>query len=404
MLFQKRHIGEKILQANQQFPVVLLVGARQVGKTTLLRHLCEKERQYLTLDDPLLRNLAIQDPALFLQRFPPPLLIDEIQYAPQLLPYIKMYVDQSHQKGLFWLTGSQQFHLMKGVSESLAGRIAILHLLGLSLSHHEKLKAFIPTEEHLKELSHPSQSLSLKEVYRRIWRGFFPAIALDSTIDKPLFYSSYVQTYLQRDVRDLANVGDEMAFLRFLRAAASRTATLLNYSDLARDADISPVTAKKWLSILEASGIVYILQPYHTNFTKRLVKAAKLYFIDTGLCSYLTEWSTPDTLESGAMAGPILETCAVIEVLKTYWHTGQHAPLFFYRDKDKQEIDLLIVKDQTIYPAEIKKTASPSKDDFKNFHHLQQLRCSIGHGAVICLTQQLLPLNRSVSAIPLTMI
>lgn len=305
---------------------------------------------------------------------------------------------------MYWLTGSQQFHLMNGVSESLAGRVAILKLLGLSLTPKEPLKPFIPDSDRLFQRSGHSKVLSLKEVYHHIWRGFFPAIALDDTIDRDLYYSSYVQTYLQRDVRDLANVGDEMSFLRFLRAAAARTATLLNLSDLARDADISPVTAKKWLSILEASGIIYLLQPYHTNFTKRLVKTPKLYFIDTGLCSYLTDWTSAETLEKGAMSGHIFETCAIIEILKSYYHSGLQPPLYFYRDKDKQEIDLLIIKDRTIYPVEIKKTASPSRDALKHFHLLKNLKAPIGPGAVICLANQFLPLDAENSCVPLSYI
>lgn len=399
--YHHRALAQPLLKASEQFPIVLLIGARQVGKTTLLIHLSQKERHYVTLDDPLARRLAIEDPALFLQRFPAPVLIDEIQYAPGLLPYIKMSVDQNKRKGMYWLTGSQQFHLMKGVSESLAGRVAVLQLLGLSLNSKEPATPFFPKANALLK---GANKFSLKELYYHIWRGFYPAVALDETINRDLFYSSYVQTYLQRDVRDLANVGDEMSFLRFLRAAAARTANLLNMSDLARDADISPVTAKKWLSILEASGIVYLLQPYHTNVTKRLVKTPKLYFIDTGLCSYLTDWTSPETLEKGAMSGAIFETCAVIEILKSYTHAGFQAPLYVYRDKDKQEIDLLIIKDQTIYPIEIKKTASPTKDAIKNFRLLKNLKLPVGPGAVICQVNQPLPLDAENTCIPLSLI
>lgn len=251
MRFHKRALSQFFLQASKQFPVVLLIGARQVGKTTLLQHLKEPKRTYVTLDDPLLRDLAKSDPVLFLQRFQPPLIIDEIQYAPELLPIIKMIVDQKQEKGLFWITGSQQFHLMKGVSESLAGRVAILRLLGLALTEDKINVPFLPEEDHLlKRAEEITASLTLQELYHTLWRGFFPAMVYEKTLDRNLFYSSYVQTYLQRDVRDLANVGDELAFLRFLKAAAARTANLLNISDLARDADVSPVTAKRWLSIL----------------------------------------------------------------------------------------------------------------------------------------------------------
>ena len=391
-------------KAASQFPVMLLTGARQVGKTTFLRHLSQDERAYVSLDDPLILKLARDDPALFMQRFPPPVLIDEIHYAPGLLPYIKMEVDRDRKPGLFWLTGSQQFHLMKGVSESLAGRVGIMQLLGLSrrecAGRSQESVPFIPTPEDIKQRIQSGGSLSLKELYKIIWRGSFPAIALEEVTDRNLFYSSYVQTYLQRDIRDLARVGDEMAFLRFLRAAAARTGQLLNLAELARDADVAPNTAKNWISILQTSGIVYFLEPYHTNVTKRLVKTPKLYFLDTGLCAWLTEWSSPETLEAGAMSGAILETWIVTEMLKAWWHNGRNAPFYFYRDKDQKEVDLLIVLDGTIYPLEFKKTASPDKNAVRHFEVLKKLKLPVGPGGVICLTAQMIPLTATVSAIP----
>jgi len=385
--------------------VLLLTGPRQVGKTTVLRHLSKNRRAYVTLDDPALAVLAREEPALFLERFAPPVLIDEIQYAPELLPHIKMHVDTHRRTGGFWLTGSQNFQLMKGISESLAGRVGIVHLLGLSLRElrreADRADAFLPTPKQLEKRLASGKRISLKEVYRTIWRGAYPAIALHKKTDRDLYYSSYIQTYLQRDVRDLANVGDSSTFLKFLRASAARTGQLLNMSDVARDAAVSPATAMKWLSILEASGIVYLLEPYSTNITKRLVKAPKLYFLDTGLCAYLTEWSSPETLEAGAMTGAILETFLFTEILKSYWHNGRRAPLYYYRDKDKKEIDLLIVKDRTLYPLEFKKTAHPGKDDIRHFQVLEQLHAPVGHGGVICLADTLLPLGKNASVIPI---
>lgn len=239
------------------------------------------------------------------------------------------------------------------------------------------------------------------ELYTCIWRGSFPAVSLDEAVDRNLFYSSYVQTYLQRDIRDLARVGDEMAFLRFLRASAARSGNLLNIADLARDADVAPNTAKNWLSILQASGIVFLLQPFHNNVTRRLVKTPKLYFLDTGLCSWLTEWSSPETLEAGAFSGNILETWILSEILKSWWHNGRQAPFYYYRDKDQKEIDLLIIQDGTIYPLEFKKTASPSKDTIKHFHLLEKLKMTIGPGGVICLTDQSIPLTSETAIIPI---
>ncbi|MCE2431689.1 MAG: ATP-binding protein, partial [Candidatus Latescibacteria bacterium] len=359
---------------------------------------------YVTLDDPLVQSLAKEDPALFMQRYPPPVLIDEIQYAPELLPHIKIAVDRDRSPGQFWLTGSQQFHLMKGVSESLAGRVGIVQLYGLSRRERigSDASPFLPISDTIQNRLQTGGTLGLKELYRLIWRGDFPAIALDDQMDWNLFYSSYLQTYLQRDIRDLARVGDELSFLRFLRAAAARTAQMLNFSDLARNADVAPNTAKTWLSILQASGIIYLLEPYYTNLTKRIVRSPKLYFLDTGLCAYLTEWSSPETLEAGAMSGPILESWIVSELLKSYRHNGHMPPFYYYRDRDGKEIDLLILRDGTIYPLEIKKTASPNKNHVRHFRVLKKLNMPIGPGGVICLSEQLLPLTETAMSIPVS--
>ncbi len=403
-MYIERTLEGFLKKAAGQFPVTLVTGPRQVGKTTILQHLSKDERTYVTLDDPTLATLAREEPSLFLQRFKPPVLIDEIQYAPELLPHIKMAVDKERKNGMFWLTGSQQFQLMQGVTESLAGRVGIVNLLGLSLKelqqHAGQAVPFLPTEKQLQDRLKISPSLSLQDIYHVIWRGSYPAIALNDKADRDLFYRSYIQTYLQRDIRDLANVGDEGTFLKFLRAAAARTGQLLNMSDMARDADVSVTTAKRWLSILEASGIIYLLEPYHSNVTKRLVKAPKLYFLDTGLCAYLTEWSSPETLEAGAMSGAVLETFIFTEILKSYWHNGKRAPLYYYRDKDKKEIDLLIVQDETLYPLEFKKSAAPDKNMARNFGLLDQLKKPVKESGIICLTETLLPIAENISAIP----
>jgi predicted AAA+ superfamily ATPase len=404
-----RTLEHYLRTVSKQFPILLVTGARQVGKTTLFRELGGTDRSYVTLDDYDVLTLAKEEPALFFQKYPPPLTIDEIQYAPGLLPYIKMMVDNNRVPGLFWLTGSQQFHMMKGVSESLAGRVGIVDLLGLShtelLGHGHDATPFLPTQDMINARVIATSPLQLKELYALIWRGSLPAVALKDSqggdVDRDLFYNSYVRTYLQRDVRDLSKVGDEMAFLRFLRAAAARTGQLLNLADLARDAEISFNTAKNWLSILKTSGIVYLLEPYFINVTKRMVKSPKLYFLDTGLCSYLTEWSSPATLEAGAMSGAILETWILGELLKGYLHNGRRAPFYFYRDKDMKEIDLLIIQDGTVYPLEFKKSASPNRDDVKHFHLLQRLGMPIGPGGVVCLATESLPLTSTTVSIPI---
>lgn len=399
-MYLPRTLEDSLKRASDHFPVVLITGARQVGKTTLLRHAAGESRRYVTLDDPLVLRLAREEPALFLQRFPPPVLIDEVQYAPDLLPHIKIAVDSSGTPGLFWLSGSQQFHLMKGVSESLAGRVGILRLLGLSRREMVGDVAAAPFLPGAPAPPHREPPLDLLELYRTIWRGAYPAVALQPAMDKELFYGSYLQTYLQRDIRDLARVGDELAFLRFLRVAAARTGQLLNMTELARDSDIAPNTARHWISILEASGIVHLLPPYHTNRTKRLVKTPKLFFLDTGLCTYLTEWTSPETLERGALSGAILETWIITELLKSYWHAGRHAPFTFYRDKDQKEVDLLIEQNGLLHPIEIKKTASPNVSAVRAFDTLSNAGLPVGHGALICLVGESLPLTRQVDIVP----
>lgn len=403
-MYHPRTLENFIPKAATSFPVLLVTGARQVGKTTLLKALLEPQRRYVTLDDPMLLALARQDPALFMQRFRPPVLIDEIQYAPGLLPFIKMAVDEDRTPGRFWLTGSQQFQLMRGVSESLAGRIGIVHMQGLSrmeaAGRGKRQRPFLPGPDLFSALPDGQDPPSLLELYALIWRGSFPALVVSQDMDRDLFLGSYVQTYLQRDVRDLAQVGDEMAFLRFLSGTAARTGQLLNMAELARDADVAPNTAKRWMSILQASGLVYLLEPWFTNVTKRMVKSPKLYFLDTGLAAYLTEWSSPETLEAGAMAGAMLETWVVAELLKSWWHNGLRAPFHYYRDKELREIDLLIAQDGLVHPVEIKKTASPDRNSIRHFSALDRLGLAMGPGALICLTRQPLPLTESVWSIP----
>lgn len=405
-MFFNRTLSKTIAETTKTFPIVMLTGPRQVGKTTLLKKCAETSMTYVSLDNMADRQLAQEDPALFLQRYAPPVLIDEIQYAPGLFPYIKIEVDRSHRPGLFWLTGSQQFHLMRNVSESLAGRVAILRLLGLSLAEKndraEQAKPFLPTKEFLREREKLSLPPSLLDVYKTIWTGSFPAIALHPEVNRDVFYNSYLQTYVERDVRDLARVGDERSFMRFVRAAAAHTGQLLNMADLARDADVDPKTAKAWLSILETSGLIFLLEPYYTNLTKRLIKSPKLYFLDTGLCCHLTKWTSPDALEAGAMSGAILETFLFSEILKSYWFNGQSGSFYFYRDKDQKEIDLLIEQNGVLYPIEFKKSAHPGKEVLRNFAVLEKHNMPIGHGGVLSFVDKHIPLTDHVDVIPIT--
>jgi predicted AAA+ superfamily ATPase len=408
MRYHERQLKPVWLAATRQFPVLMLNGPRQVGKTTFLEKMSGRGRSYVSLDDLSVRRLAREEPRLFLERYPPPVVIDEIQYVPELLTAIKQNVDGHKKPGAFWLTGSQPFHLMKGVTESLAGRVAIMNMSGFSA--HEKnrrvgkLKPFLPTPALLRSRPSFGASARLASVYKDIWGGGFPALATGEVRNHQLFFSSYVQTYLQRDVRDLTQVGDLEVFGRFLKACAARTGQLLNISDLARDTDVSVNTARHWLSILEASFVIYLLKPFHSNFTKRLVKAPKLYFLDTGLCAYLTEWTSPGTLESGAMAGAFLETYVVGEILKSWWNNAATPSLYYYRDKDGREIDLVLQQDDRLYPVEIKKSASPKPEWTKHFNALSRFSKGPIQGAVVCMVSEPFPLDPNTSAVPVSCI
>jgi predicted AAA+ superfamily ATPase len=408
-MYFERSLNKLIKIITKTFPVLLLTGPRQVGKTTLLEHLKEKNRGYVTLDDLDERELAKKDPALFLQRHKPPLIIDEVQYAPELFTEIKIIVDKEKKNGLFWLTGSQKFELMNGISETLAGRVGICEVQGLSQREiqrsSEDCQPFLPTKGFIASaFSNQKTSKDLMKVYQDIWRGSYPKMIADTKVPRDIFYSSYIQTYLQRDVRDLSKIGQLLTFQRFLKVAAARTGQLINYADMARDVDVDPKTIKEWISILEASGLIYLLQPYHSNLTNRLIKTPKLYFLDTGLCSYLTGWSSAESLEAGSMSGAILETYVISEVLKTYLYSGVRPNFFFYRDKDHNEIDLLIEFDQVIYPIECKKTATPSLSSSKNFYALDKLKVKVGHGIVFCFKEKAVALSEKITALPISLI
>lgn len=400
-MYIKRTLENKILDYSNQFKVIVLTGQRQIGKTTLLKNIADKDRKYVTLDDPEILLLAKTDPKLFFERYKPPVLIDEIQYAPELFPYIKMIVDDSDKRGLVWLTGSQHFNLMNNVTESLAGRVCVVNMAGLSLYERQKIAEkqvpFLPTNKPYTNL----KSMSLNLLYNLIWTGSFPEIALNKKIDRMRFYESYVQTYIERDVTQIINVGKKLSFFKFLKVIAARTAQELNIADIARDTDVAPNTAKEWLSVLQMSGIIYLLYPYFPNITKRVVKMPKIYFTDTGLCSYLTSWNTPEVLESGAMSGAIFETFVVMEILKSYWHNGQEPAMYYYRDKDKKEIDLIFDRGEGIYPVEIKKSMSIRKDMIENFSVLKYYQKEKKKGSLICLAKEWMPISKEVDAISL---
>jgi uncharacterized protein len=398
----KRTLSKAVQKASKSFRVILLTGPRQVGKTTLLQDLQKTTRSYVTLDDLNTRIKATDDPAGFIQLLDLPVLIDEVQYAPELFSYIKMIVDQEKKTGLFWLTGSQQFEMMKNVRESLAGRVGILRLQGISLAEiqgRENLAPFLPTPEIIKERQQTAKPLTLPEVFHKIWCGSYPEVVIQDGENWEIFYDSYVTTYIQRDVRDYLKISDQAQFLKFMQIAASRTGQLLKYSDIATAIGVSEPTIKSWLTVLEASGIIYILQPYFNNQTKRFIKTPKLYFMDTGLCSYLTGWLNPGVLVRGAMSGAMLETYVVAEIIKSYLHNGRNPRIYFYRDKEQYEIDLLIEENGVLHPLEIKQSASLKNIDIKAFKLLPKLKATIGRGAVICLIKDPLPVIKDVTAI-----
>ena len=401
-MYIKRTAEDVIKKLSNQFKVVLVTGARQVGKSTLLKH-CDKNRNYVSLDDLTEREMAINEPKLFLENHKAPLIIDEIQYAPNLLSYIKLIVDNSEEKGQYWLTGSQQFHLMKNISESLAGRVGIIDLMGFSLaeiSQHSNNKPFFPSNEYIENRKTNHKDYSTSEIFNFIYNGSYPALNNNDNIDRDLFYSAYLRTYIERDIRDLSSISNEMKFLNFIRVIAARTGQVLKYSEIAKEVDISEPTAKNWLSILISSNLVYLLQPYYKNITKRMTKMPKLYFLDTGLCAYLTGWSSPEVIQKGAMNGAFFETFVISEILKSYRHNGERPLIYWYRDKQQKEIDLLIEKNGKLHPIEIKLTSNPNKSMIKNFSILEYTT----QGALICTKEKDMLLTENVSIIPVSYI
>lgn len=402
-MYIKRTSEDVIKNLSKQFKVVLVTGARQVGKSTLLKH-CDENRNYVSLDDLSERELAINEPKLFLETHKAPLIIDEIQYAPELLSYIKLIVDKSDKKGQYWLTGSQQFHLMKNVSESLAGRVGILDLMGLSLAELSQTpnnEPFFPDLEYIEKKRENHKNYSTSDIFKIMYNGSFPALNnQDEFQDRNAFYSAYIRTYIERDIRDLSSISNEMKFLNFIRVVAARTGQVLKYSELANAVDISEPTAKTWLSVLVSSNIVYLLEPYYRNITKRMTKMPKIYFLDTGLCSYLTGWSSPEVIEKGAMNGAFFETFVVSEILKSYRHNGERPLIYWYRDTQQKEIDLLIERDGKLHPIEIKLTSNPNKSMLKHFNVLDNQ----GYGGLICMRESDIPLTEDVSAIPISYI
>lgn len=400
-MYYERILEQTIAKTSRTFPVVLVTGPHQVGKTTLLTKMAAPDRTVVSLDNPTIRGLAKEDPGLFLQRYKPPVLIDEVQYAPELFVYIKMYVDEHKNNGDFWLTGSQAFHMMENVTESLAGRVGIVRLSGLSNAEVQQTfhGEFVVDMEHLMRRREESMAMDARDIFQRIYRGSMPRLYEDPEIDLEQYYESYIDTYVTKDIKELTKVADEMLFLNFVRAVAARTASNVNYTELADEMEISSVTAKQWLSLLVTSGLVLLIQPYSNNALHRVIRIPRMYFMDTGLCAYLTGWNSPTALERGAMNGAFFETWVVTEIYKSYINVGKNPPLYFYRDSNNKEIDLLIYQNATLYPIEIKKSTQP-KNAAKNFSVLKKLadtgngqKALAGNGAVVCLAPDVIPID-----------
>ena len=408
-MYIPRHMEEQILQASRHYPVVMVCGQRQVGKSTMLHHLKEDSRRYVTMDDGNARRLASSDPALFFETYGYPLLIDEFQQVPTLLLELKKIVDEKalsgeDNSGMFWLTGSQKFQMMQNISESLAGRVAVYDLAGLSAAEIEGRPAalFHPDLSTLRERIKTAKQKDIHDIYEDIFRGGMPRLRATDT-ERDRYYMDYINTYIERDVKDLAQVGKLTEFYSFLVYMAARTGQELKYSEIAGDIGVSAPTAKAWVSILERSGIIFILRPYASNVTSRLVKTPKVYFMDTGLAAYLCRWPDAATLESGPMDGAFLETYAVTEIVKSYYNAGKPVDLYYYRDIDGKEIDLLVVEGNRIFPMEIKKAKEPSHAD-KNFRALEKLKkngTEIQPGLILCMSDDLIPYNRDVWFCPI---
>ena len=395
----EREAKKIIDEINNNFKILLVTGPRQVGKTTLLLSLKPKNMEYVSLDDEVLRNQANKDPRLFLEEHPYPLLIDEAQYAPNLFTYLKMKVDEVEEYGMYWLTGSQQFHLMKKASESLAGRVGIINLNSFTYSEIKQNRnktLFDPTD--LKK----APPIEVNELFEIIYKGGMPELYKNKNLKRELYFQSYIDTYISRDVREITEIGNLEAFKKFIVSVASRTGEPLNYTALALDAGVTVPTSKAWLSILVSSGLVYLLEPYLSSELKRLTHIPKIIFMDTGLACFLAGWESAKELQLSSNAGHYLETFIISEIIKSYNARGIKPNISYYRDKEKNEIDLILYKNNTLYPFEIKKTASPNKTMIKHFEKLNQSKKNIGTGGIICFYDKLLKLDEKNYIIPIS--
>lgn len=409
-MYFHRHIEPVVDRLAKRKAVIVLTGARQVGKSTMLKEVY-KGISYITLNRPLVRESAKENPSLFFEVNKPPIIVDEVQKSAELFEYIKDIVDENRTKGQFYLTGSQSMKLMKNVTDSLAGRAGIIRMLGLSMRELREStwrKPFIPVLEDMMHIEKKAAEYNYSLTVTCIHKGFFPELyETESNLhDWMDFYSSYFQSYIEKDIKDVLNIQEESAFIKFVRAIAARTGEVLNMSAISEICGKDDKTVRAWLSVLESSGLVYLLEPYYNNLNKRLIKSPKLYFLDTGLACWLLGWNTPEQLVNGAMWGHIFESFVFAEILKSYYNDGiVKPPLYYYRDTDKNEIDLLVEDGEYLYPVEIKTTSDPTKSMIKAFRCLDSIPDKkTGTGVLICFAKELLPLTDTAWILPVQMI
>ncbi len=395
----EREVKERIKKINDTFRVLVVTGPRQVGKTTLLESVMPKNMTKVSLDDEVLRKEAKENPKIFLDSYPTPLFIDEVQYAPELFPYIKTKVDKNKTRGQYWLSGSQSFGLMKNVIESLAGRAGIVKMNGFTYSEivrNIKKEVFDPADPKQHEYT------DVNEIFERIFNGGMPELYDIENMDRNDFYYSYINTYIEKDIKKIKNIGNVEAFKKFMRDVAIRTGTTLSYSDIANDVGVSVNTIKDWFSILVNTGLVYLLEPYSSNKIKRLTHMPKIIFMDLGLACYLANWESAKALQLSDLSGHFFESYVISELIKSYDNKGIRLDISHFRNKETEEIDLIIFKNNTLYPLEIKKTANPRKNMMKNFKYLEKTNMKIGQGGIICLYDKLMKLDENNYIIPVS--
>lgn len=413
-MYYHRQLEKTILKAADEFACITLYGARQTGKSTMVRTMFDNI-EYVTLDNSRERTLAGQDPELFLESHGIPLIIDEIQKADALMEAIKIKIDEAKLKSvknserislMYILTGSNTHEIRQKASETLAGRTAIIEVGSLTECEKRQIEgeAFVPDVEILKNKESKLASKNRFEVFEEIYKGGMPEYWINQP-DRTTFFESYITTYLEKDVSRLINVDKLDDFRRFMSITALRTGQQIDYTEIGRAVGVDSRTVKGWISILEASGIIILLQPYANNLTKRIIKTPKLYFMDTGLCAYLCGWTDSRILEASPMAGAFFETYVVSEIVKSLRNDGKRVEytLYYYRDRDQKEVDILYIKDQTIYPIEIKKGIGKDKAD-KNFNILNQYKMPIANGLIIDTGNSVYPLNRTAYYCPVGMI